>query len=485
MLNRRKLLVTGGLAVGALGMPKLLAVGETEAKAGPARDHLAQHLGASAPSGAPPAVTPFAVPMPVLPVLQPVRSGPDLDEYQIDIEAAQVEILPGLHTPVFTYNGRFVGPTIRARTGRAATVTYRNTLDRAANVHLHGGHVPSSEDGYPMTVIEPGQTRTYHYPNTQQGATLWYHDHSHHTEAENVYRGLHGFYVIDDPAEQHLRLPSGAYDVPISLRDGQFDETGAMVFDNPDFRTTVLANGRPAPYFQVAARKYRLRLLNSATERTFQLDLGGVTLTQIGSDGGLLPAPVPRTELQITSGERMDVVVDFSKFPIGTQLVLSDTTGPVLRFDVVRREYDDSQVPAQLRALPALPAATVQREVELRFDLDAGAALVNGKPFDPERVDFQVKRGTTEIWRVTNGDGQYGFYHNFHLHLVQFRVLDRDGRPPTIDDAGRKDTIPIAPGESVRVQATFGSDYLGRYVYHCHFLEHSSVGMMGQLEIVP
>jgi spore coat protein A, manganese oxidase len=483
MLNRRKLLLAGGLAVGVLGAPRLLAIGDSAARTGGIHDHVAQHrAGRTARSAVTP--TPFTERMPVPRALRPVRSTADADTYVIDIRPANVEILPGLRTPAFTYNGQFVGPTIRARTGRPVTVTYRNTLDRAANVHLHGGHVPPTEDGHPMTLIEPGQSRSYHYPNTQQGATLWYHDHSHHTEAENVYRGLNGFYLIDDPAEADLRLPSGAYDVPISLRDAQFDDTGALVFDNPANRTTILANGKPLPYFQVAARKYRFRLLNSANERAFRLDLGGVPMIQIASDGGLLPAPVTRTELGITSGERVDVVVDFSRHPVGSKLVLSDRTGPALRFDVVRTATDDSRVPARLRALPALPPATVERDVELSFNLDGEpTGLVNGRPFDHNRVDFRIRKGTTEIWRVRNGDDEWGFPHNFHLHLVQFRVLDRDGRPPTLDDAGRKDTVAVAPGETVRVQATFG-DYLGRYVYHCHFLEHSSVGMMAQLEIV-
>jgi FtsP/CotA-like multicopper oxidase with cupredoxin domain len=296
---------------------------------------------------------------------------------------------------------------------------------------------------------------------------------------------MQGFYLIDDPSEAGLGLPTGEFDVPIVLGDAFIGADGTLIYDTPDTRTTLLANGKQQPYFQVAARKYRFRLLNGATERIFRLNLGGQVMTQIASDGGLLPAPILHTELPLSTAERVDLVIDFSRYPIGTQLVLGDTTGPMLRFDVVRPARDTSKVPDRLRPLPTLRTATVERDIALTFDVSGvPTGLVNGKPFDPNRIDFQVKRGSTEIWRIYNGDGQFNADHNFHLHLEQFRVLDRDGAPPWPSDAGRKDTVPIPPDTSVRIQTTF-TDYVGKYVYHCHFLDHSSVGMMAQMEIIP
>ena len=355
-----------------------------------------------------------------------------------------------------------------------------------SNVHLHGGHNPVADDGYPLDVIAPGGSRTYTYANRQQGATLWSHDHAHHLEAENVYRGLHAFYLLDDDAESGLGLPGGAFDVPILLRDAELDAAGALVYPGePAKRTTVLTNGVVAPYFKVAARKYRFRLLNGAIERTFRLTLGGAAMTQIASDGGLLPAPVRRSEIVLSSAERAEVVIDFSKHPVGSHLVLQDVSGPVLRFDVTRTAPDPSRVPATLRPLPALPPATVEREVVLKFDMTGDpVGLVNGRPYDPARVDVRIKRGTTEIWTVRNDDVDLAAAHNFHLHLEQFRVLERNGGPPNPDDRGRKDTVFLAPGETVRIQTTF-TDHLGTYVYHCHFPEHSVLGMMAQMRIVP
>ncbi|GIH67791.1 multicopper oxidase family protein [Sphaerimonospora thailandensis] len=488
MLSRRRLLTLGGLAGGAMLLP---GAGLSRANAGgTGGNHLHHHGAQRPPLARTPGVGPFSVRMPVPQELTPLISSSKLDVYQLTMRPANVEILPGVSTRALTYNGAFVGPTIRARSGRRTIVTFGNRLGEAANVHLHGGKVPASSDGYPMDVIHPGLARMYDYPNDQPGATLWYHDHSHHTEAEHVYRGLHGFYLLQSDDEQRLGLPSGQYDVPIMLRDALFDDSGALVFDptDPFNRPTLLANGRPQPYFPVAARKYRLRLLNGSTHRVFELDLGGVEMTQIASDGGLLPEPVTTTNLTISSGERVEVVVDFSAHPVGSQLVLNDVSGPVLRFDVVQKAVDRSSVPDRLRALPPVPQATNTRQMTLSLDPVNIQALINGRPFDHTRVDAQIRRGTTEIWRITNSDTDvggsgFGLPHNFHMHLVQFRVLDRDGRPPLPGESGLKDTVLIQPGESVRVQATFG-DYLGRYLYHCHMLEHSALGMMGQFEIV-
>ncbi len=432
-----------------------------------------------------PTYTPFSQAMPVPPVLAPRVRRAAVDIYQVAIRPANATILPGISTPVLTFNGSFPGPTIRTPQGRRAAITFTNQLDAASNVHLHGGHTAAASDGHPLDVIQPGQSRAYDYGNTQAGATLWYHDHAHHLEAEHVYRGLQGFYLIQGSDEAGLNLPSGDYDVPIMLRDAGFDDQGALVFDlmDPNLYSTLLANGKAQPYFKVAARKYRFRLLNGATLREFTLNLGGVPMIQIGSDGGLLPAPVSRTELVLGPAERAEIVVDFTG-KAGQQLVLEDAFGgPVMRFDVGSPVADSSQVPSRLRALPSLPPASVTRDVTLGLIPGQGFAI-DGKLFDPNRVDFQVKKGATETWRVTNQDTDLGIAHTFHMHLAQFQVLSRNGGAPLAGESGFKDTVLIRPGETVTVKATF-SDFTGRYVYHCHMLEHSELGMMAQLEIVP
>ncbi|MGW0754401.1 multicopper oxidase family protein [Streptomyces sp. NPDC002587] len=497
MLNRRGvMLAAGGVAAtgASLALPMTWMSGRgSSATAQLGRSEAEQHImriGMVAKSSAVQAAEPFTVEMPVPRVARPVSTWGDTDVYELALQPAQVEILPGRTTPVLTYGGSFIGPTIKAKSGRKVRVKYVNNLGLPVNVHLHGGHVPPESDGYPMDLFAAGQSRTFDYPNGQGAATLWYHDHTHHMEAEHVYRGMHGFYLIECDSERQLRLPSGQYDVPIMLRDAHFDAAGSLILDveHPEARSTLLANGRPLPYFPVAARKYRFRLLNSSIHKIFELDLGGVEMTQIASDGGLLPEPVTRTKLTLAPAERVEVVVDFSRHAVGSKLVLSDAGGPVMRFDVTRTAPDDSRVPARLRSMPPLPAPARTRRMKLAVAPSKMAYAINDLSWDPERIDSVIQNGTTEVWEIYNGDtvdSEFGgIDHTFHLHMVQFRVLDRDGRPPLPGEAGFKDTVLVRPGETMRVQATF-KGWPGKYVYHCHMQEHNVAGMMAQLEIVP
>ncbi|MFD3336163.1 multicopper oxidase family protein [Streptomyces sp. NPDC058700] len=503
MLNRRRLLAMGGgvaTAGGALLWWGQSAAGaEAGTSAAPVSDPHAHHGGGAATvtaeptagTGTPPPYTAFSERLPVPRVLRPVSSFDDTDVYELPMQHAEAEFFPGRPTPVLTFGGQFIGPTIRAKAGRRVKVRYVNRLDRAATVHLHGGHVPPGSDGFPMDLLEPGTSRVFDYPNRQQGATLWYHDHTCSREAEHVYRGLAGFYLIEGRDEAALRLPRGAYDVPIMIRDARFDENGGMIFEPSPLPTTLHVNGRQTPYFPVDARKYRFRVLNATLHRTIELDLGGLDMVQIASDCGLLPEPLRRKKIMIVPGERVEIVVDFSAQAVGSKLVLNDVFGgavePVMRFDVTRRAFDSSRVPGRLRELPALPAATVERDVKLSFSPSGEEFAINDKTFDPNRVDTRIVEGTTEIWRVTNTDPAETPFgpvnHTFHMHLVPFRVLDRDGKPPLPGENGLKDTVLVRPGETVRVQATF-SGYKGRYLYHCHLQEHSDIGMMAQMEIV-
>ncbi|MEV4794899.1 multicopper oxidase domain-containing protein [Asanoa sp. NPDC049475] len=492
MVSRRNVIVsaTAGVAAlvtaGAAGAARGTDAGAAPPEATPAPGHPG-HTGHVHPAAAR-AVKPFSVRMPVPKVLRPESTKGDTDLYVVTAKKAKVEILPGTRTEVLTYAGMFPGPTIRVRTGRTAVVKHTNGLDIGTVAHVHGGCTPASSDGFPTDTVAPGKSRDYTYPNKQRAATLWYHDHAHHMEAEHVFRGLAGFYLIDDPAEAALRLPSGDYDIPIMLRDARFDDKARLVFELNDFekRSTILANGKPQPYLPVAARRYRLRFVNASNLRTFTLRLGKDTqVAQIASDGGLLAAPAAIRSWRMMPGERVEIVVDFSRFKVGSQVVLNDAdAGPVMRFDVGRSATaDTSRVPDRLSTIPAMPAATGRRRIVLSFDRSTGRFLINGRQFDQKRVDAEIKRGTTEIWTLTNDNSGFAVPHNFHPHLVQFRILDRDGKPPAPGEAGVKDTVGVAPGETVRLQATFGP-YTGRYVYHCHMIDHSSTGMMAQMKIV-
>ncbi|MEV6716731.1 multicopper oxidase domain-containing protein [Lentzea sp. NPDC051208] len=466
---------------------------------------------ASAFSDDPPEVQPFSLPLSIPPVLKPTRSTADTDFYDMRIAETELEVLPGIRTRTLTFNGGFPGPTIRAQRGRAVVIRQFNGLPGPATVHLHGADVPASSDGHPMDPIAPGQSRVYRYPNDQRAATLWYHDHTHHLEGERVYRGLSGAYLLSDPVDAVLPLPSGEYDVPLMLRDAKFDSKGQLVFVPDDFmnRPTVLVNGRPQPYFEVKRKLYRLRLINGSNLEMFKFRLStGAPFLQIASDGGFLRVPAVRQEIDVWPAERAEVLVDFRSVPPGTAIALqnvaalSENKRDILQFrvggkgswskpEIAIPSWSRTRIPLVRGEIPGWPAnnplrgrATKTRRFVLRLDLAKGQFVINDKGFDPDRVDATIEHGSTEIWEIVNDDAALGIQHSVHLHLVQFRVLDRNGKPEPAYDSYPKDTVRLFPGDVVRIQATFDS-HLGRYPFHCHFLDHATHSMMGQFEVVP
>lgn len=480
MLNRRNLLKAGTVVGAAALVPwGRLSTGGDSADAAVLAD--------LAPA------EPFTQPMPVPPVLQPVQSTSTADVYRLSMAETQVEIVKGVKSTVRAFGGSFPGPTIKARSGRRSIVRQTNGLTVNTAVHLHGGHVPSAHDGLPMAVIAPGSTREYQYPNRQVAASLWYHDHAHHLEAENVYKGLHGAYLVSDAHERSLPLPKGQYDVPLLIRDARVEADGTLRYTRPSDCPNMLVNGKERPYFAVAGRRYRFRLYNISVNRHLTLRFAdGAEFTQIATDGGLLAAPVTRNEITLSGAERAEIVVDFSRYRPGTSVTLQNTaalsteTADVLRFDITRSAEDPSSVPARLATLPPVPTATVQREFTLVSYPDW---TINGQKYDPARVDVETTVGSSEIWTIRNGDEpvpppNFHIHHSFHTHLVQFRVLDRNGVPVEPGEAGLKDTVTIAPGDTVRIAMTWG-DYPGEYVYHCHQLAHSSTGQMGRIDVKP
>jgi spore coat protein A len=445
-----------------------------------------------------PPVIPFQAAFRTPPVLAPTRADADTDYYEITMRPAVVEILPGRRTTIWGFNGEFPGPTIKARSGRRVVVRQRNELpDATPSIHLHGGHVEPGSDGYPTDVIALGATRDYVYPNLQIASTLSYHDHEMHHTGRNVYMGLFGAYLIGDDVEAALNLPSGAYDVPVILQDRAFRTDGSLLYahDGMGFvGDVILVNGVPHPRFEVAARRYRLRLLNGSNARDYELSLSsGQEFTQIATDGGLLPRPVRRTTIPLFPFERVEVVVDFSEVPVGSQVILrngSDVgrTGQVMLFDVTRQEPDPSTVPAELRPLERLDvrSAVATRDFVLGMDMPTGANgrhtwHINGQTFDPARVDATPVLGSTEIWRFQN---RAMMAHPIHVHLDMFQILDRNGAPPSEAESGWKDTVTLAENETVRVLVRF-TDYHGLYMVHCHNLEHEDNGMMAQFNVLP
>jgi FtsP/CotA-like multicopper oxidase with cupredoxin domain len=436
-------------------------------------------------------VSPFRVPLSIPPVLKPIGRSAGRDLYVTRMRQSYAEILPGRRTKVWAFDGHFPGPTIKVKRGKEVVVRRINQLEVPTTIHLHGGKVRPASDGQPLDLIHPGERKDYIYPNDQAGATLWYHDHTHHHTSRNNYMGLSGVYIIEDEDERDLNLPRGKFDIPLVLQDRAFKSDGSFRFnDHHDAVTgdTLLVNGRPTPYLKVTNRKFRFRILNGSHSRGYELALdSGLPLVQIGSDGGLLAAPNPARTIPLWPAERADVVIDFSVYPVGTKVVLQDRqdptglleSNPIMRFDVVAEADDPSSLPATLASIERLAAGSVERQFNLSFDFDIQQWQINGKPFDPKRIDARPRLGDVETWVFHN---QSSVTHPMHIHLAQFQVLSRSNMAVSAGELGWKDTVRVDPSATVKVAVKFDG-YVGRYMFHCHNLAHEDHSMMGQMRV--
>lgn len=438
--------------------------------------------------------TPFTRDLPIPPTAVPVSTKQGVDVYSMDITEGIAEILPGFETPIYGYEGVYPGPTIRATKDRPTIVRQTNKLAFDSNVHLHGGYVPSAHDGHPMDVILPGKSFDYTYPNKQDAATLWYHDHAHGRTAHTLYYGLVGTYLLSDDREEELGLPTDPeFDIPLVLADHAFNKDGSFRYaENVDlgFRgDTILVNGAVSPRMTVKRRLYRLRFLNASNARSYNLKLGnGRTMLQVASDGGLLERPVSRSTVLIHPAERVELLLDFRGFRPGSEIVLQNVDGEsagtknVLRFDVERGGgAEEFRVPrGKMRTLEKLPAPNASRRWDLGLSTSSGVQWrIADRGYDPDRIDVRPRLGTSELWQWHNPSNRV---HPMHLHGMLFRIVERSTGVVHPADRGWKDTIGVLPGETATVQPWF-TPYTGRYVFHCHALEHGDKAMMLQLEV--
>lgn len=499
-LNRRDLLKLGVLGASAMAVPK----------AASAYSRYTNGDGAMA------APAPFQQALTQPTLLAPTRTDGYADYYDLTSGRTTATILPGISTPVSVYNGSYVGPTLKVRSGRTSVVTHTNGITVPTAVHTHGAYVDGDSDGHPSDPIAPGAKKSYVLPNGQNARTQWYHDHIEHQTATNVYAGLAGFYLIGDAVEDALPLPKGEFDVPLCIQDRLFNSDGTLnypasaVSDDGLAGNVIVVNGKAQPYFQVAARRYRFRILNGSNARPYSLGLSnGQPFQLIATEGGLIDAPVTLTSLPIWPAERYEIVIDFAKVAVGTSVVLTnamgrDSTAQVMRFDVVRSATEDSTVPAVLRSSEAQAdathqnttagAATVTRKWNFGKTWDK-VYVINGKVYDVNRLDALPRAGDTEIWEFQTG---FGWSHPVHVHLTNFKVLDRNGSPPPAHERGFwKETVVLHPNEKVRVLMKWPAvparpvvsvpattpQFRDRYVFHCHNLGHEDHDMMTQFRV--
>jgi spore coat protein A, manganese oxidase len=405
--TRRRLLRGGLIGGGAIVLP----VAQFARVAIPAEND---------PTIVSPRVDRFTVPLAIPPTIAPTRSEGATDFYDVTEFATVANILPGLRTPVWTYNGTVPGPTFDTVKGRVSRVTITNHLGVPTTTHLHGGITPPEFDGHPLDLVQPGASFTHVYPGDNSAATLWYHDHAIHATGRNVWMGLAGFFLVRDEIELGLGLPKGPpFEIPMVVQDRLFNPDGSLFYPEREpglpvrqgaFGDVILVNGAPFPFLRVQRRKYRFRLLNGSNARFYQFELSTRDpITVIGSDGGFLEHPVETESLFMAEAERYDVVIDFARYPIGTRVVLRNTIAPdpfgdpvdpdkireVMRFDVVADAADDFDIPADLGPGPIANPADAIRTRDWEFDRRHGAWTINGELFDADRVDASPELGTT------------------------------------------------------------------------------------------
>lgn len=445
---------------------------------------------------------PLTRPLPIPPLAEST-TGPDGTRvYTLRAMTGETEMLPGVRTATWGFNGSILGPTLRARRGESVAVHVENALAESTTVHWHGMHVPARCDGGPHQTVPAGGRWEPRWEVRQPAATLWYHPHPHGSTERHVYRGLAGLFIVDDD-DGHDSLPQdyGVDDVPLIIQDRRFTRSGALDESDPTdvglLGETIVTNGISGTHLVVRTERMRLRILNGSSGRLYNLGFDdGRVFHVIAGDGGLLAAPVPVTRVQLSPGERAEIVVELrpgqdavlQSFPIDDRAGLdrdeADRFGVDDTFTIVRLHPEPTLRPSAALPLALTPLPAVQDAAEsVRREFDLQWFMINENRMDMNRIDFQANVDVDEIWTVRNVDN---WPHNFHVHDTQFRIIDIDGAPPPPQLAGFKDTVYVPPGQRIRIALRF-SDYTDPtfpYMYHCHLAMHEDQGMMGQFLVL-
>lgn len=428
----------------------------------------------------------------------------------------------GAASETFGINHAYLGPVIRAKQGQTLPFDVANRINETSTIHWHGLHIPGDVDGGPHQEIAPGDVWSPDVPIVQNASMNWFHSHKHGRTARQTYGGLAGVLLIEDEASLSADLPKtyGLDDFTLVLQDKMFDASGKMaytlsadVFEDGFEGDTLVVNGALAPVAQpVPTGLVRLRILNACNARFLGLSMASGPMAVIASDGGFLSAPVEAESILMSPGERYEILVDMSAVEVNALEVnlngqgggfLANLLGrnPVATALTLRRTAAkgfDGRMPIHLANLapPDPQQASVTRDFQLEMDVgadlaalalawdnfcgSAGAMAINGQPMKMDRIDEKLRKGDTEIWRISVDDQ----LHPFHIHGCSFRILRQNGAPPPAYAAGWKDMVHVEDGWSeVLVRFDHAAPKDAPYMYHCHILEHEDCGMMGQFTV--
>jgi len=412
---------------------------------------------------------------------------------QISIQKGFHEFVKGKKSATLGYNGNYLGPTIRLYDGDNTQIQFTNNMDHATSVHGHGLHVPGDVDGGPQIQIAPAGVWDVRLPIRQQASTNWYHPHLMGSTAEQVHAGLAGLYIVEDKHSQSLPLPNtyAIDDIPIIIQDRNFQQGVMTPYPKKppnDLREdTLVINGCLDPVMQVPAGLVRLRLLNGANGRAFKVFReDGKAFHKIATEGGLLESPVVIEEMIMSPGERNEIVIDLSS---GGEVALMATL-----LDKNDSFFKNLLAPKprmlRLRANPELAVLATKLPEKLnnfttydpsevvkdrRFKLKDMA--INGVKMDMNVINETVKQGELERWTIDSGR------HPFHMHGAAFQILSINGKPPTAEHRGWKDTITPRGEAEILLRFEHLASAERPYMYHCHILEHEDLGMMGQFTV--
>lgn len=440
-----------------------------------------------------------------LPRLANEAATPGQFKARLTAEPATVRFAEGLDTPILGYNGMSPGPLIEAVEGDRVEIAFANRIaDEASTIHWHGMPVPADQDGNPMDPVATGAERTYSFELPEGSAgSYWYHPHPHGKTAEQVYRGLAGVFLVKPRTDP---IPAAYGDTVLvftDLRlaaDGSIPDNTMMDLMNGRVGDHVLVNGQRNPALTVPfGTKRRFRLYNATNARFLRLSFDGAPMTIIGTDGGLLEAPVAADDILLSPAERLEVIVSFEKPGPATLYTLDYDRGWMgagrpADAGLTLLTVHVSQTPAgpvpplpdRLRPIARLGAPSISRRFVFTETMAMNASgmemgfLINGVAFDMGRVDIVAKQGEVELWEIVN---EADMDHPFHVHGTQFQVVEheRDGKISKAHYLAWKDTVNVARGETVRL--LLRQDRPGARMYHCHILEHEQLGMMGIVDV--
>jgi bilirubin oxidase len=447
--------------------------------------------------------------------------------YTLNMHEDSVQFFPGNKSYTYSYNAnKYLGPTLIFKKGTLVNITVNNQIADTTTVHWHGIHLPSIDDGGPHSEILPAGTWNPQFTIMDNAATYWYHPHPDMKTAKQAIKGAAGLIIVRDSIESTLTIPRryGIDDFPIIAQCQQYDSLNqAMPLGMED--STIMVNGARSSYGDTVvgsfpAQVVRMRILNASGERTFNFGFtANKQFYQIASDGGLLDAPYLTTRIRLAPGERAEILLNLTGMlgqtiylmSYGSEMAMGIQGGPtmpmppgyppmdsplngidfnIMQIKVVPQTVSPiTTIPAILTTNNPYPELSANITRTIRFTADSamvmdGPFYFNDSTFNMMRIDYHIPINNTEIWKLVN---ETMVAHPFHIHDVQFFVLDRNGVPPTASEMGRKDVVLVPPGDSLRFITKFTdfADTLVPYMYHCHILMHEDDGMMGQFVVVP